>query len=237
MKKNKMLRIASVMLVLALITTCVISGTFAKYVTTEAKKDTARVAKWGVGITLDGDSVFNTTYGTLVASSNTEKVVAPGTSNTTGNSIVLSGTPEVAFDLTFALEDVTDLKVASGTTFADKTTVTLNNTTGKFEHPDYTTPADYYPVVFTLSGKINGTDIPTKTGTLTQLASDFADYKVTVPVGANLSNAADNTITLTWSWDAEGHDKEDTYLGDQAAAGTDLKVAYTLKVTATQKVA
>ena len=46
MKTNKFLRIASVLLIAVLLTTCVISGTFAKYVSTASGSDTASVAKW-----------------------------------------------------------------------------------------------------------------------------------------------------------------------------------------------
>ena len=47
MRKNRMMRLASVLLVLCLLTTSVISGTFAKYVTTVGGRDEARVARWG----------------------------------------------------------------------------------------------------------------------------------------------------------------------------------------------
>ena len=50
MKKNRMMRVASALLVAVLLTTCAISGTFAKYVTTESGSDFARVAKWGVNV-------------------------------------------------------------------------------------------------------------------------------------------------------------------------------------------
>ena len=48
--KNRFLRLASGLFVLCLITTSVISGTYAKYVTGDNGNDTARVAKWGVEI-------------------------------------------------------------------------------------------------------------------------------------------------------------------------------------------
>lgn len=50
MKKNKIMRIASVLLVAVILTTCAISGTFAKYVTSGSGSDTARVAKFGVTV-------------------------------------------------------------------------------------------------------------------------------------------------------------------------------------------
>ena len=46
MKKNNVMRIASALLVAVLLTTCAISGTFAKYTTSADGTATARVAKW-----------------------------------------------------------------------------------------------------------------------------------------------------------------------------------------------
>ena len=54
MKKNKMMRLASAMMVLTLMSTSVISGTFAKYVTKGEATDKARVAKWGVEVIVEG---------------------------------------------------------------------------------------------------------------------------------------------------------------------------------------
>ena len=87
MKKNKMMRIASVLLVAVILTTCAISGTFAKYVTSGNGSDNARVAKFGVTLTGTADT-FKETYAkddntfTLEANTvvSTEDVVAPGTS-------------------------------------------------------------------------------------------------------------------------------------------------------------
>ena len=61
MKKNKMMRIASILMVAVLVSTCAVSGTFAKYVTSDSGKDTARVAKWGISILASGD-LFAETY-------------------------------------------------------------------------------------------------------------------------------------------------------------------------------
>ena len=55
MKKNVMMRVASALLVAVLMTTCAISGTFAKYTSTQTDSDTARVAKWD--IKLNGKSI------------------------------------------------------------------------------------------------------------------------------------------------------------------------------------
>lgn len=61
MKKNKMMRLASWLMVLTLLTTCIISGTFAKYVTSDSAGDTARVAQWGVVASISG-SLFGEHY-------------------------------------------------------------------------------------------------------------------------------------------------------------------------------
>jgi len=86
MKKNRMMRLASVLLVLVLLTTSVISGTFAKYVTTVSNEDSARVARWGftgenadIAIT----DLFTTAYDstTDASVSSDVDVIAPGTGN------------------------------------------------------------------------------------------------------------------------------------------------------------
>ncbi|MBR4020578.1 MAG: hypothetical protein IKI99_04625 [Firmicutes bacterium] len=93
MRKNKMMRLASCLLVAVLLTTSMISGTFAKYVTEASGTDTARVAKFDVNTTvatidLFGESkIYDTkdadyTAGiadTDVLQSGDEGVIAPGT--------------------------------------------------------------------------------------------------------------------------------------------------------------
>lgn len=97
MKKNKMMRIASVLLVAVLLSTCAVSGTFAKYTTTATTSDTARVAKWDIDFDAnDGGTnktfefnLFDTIKDTDGTSSETDvknntsdgkTVIAPGTS-------------------------------------------------------------------------------------------------------------------------------------------------------------
>lgn len=61
MKKNKVMRIASILMVAALVSTCAISGTFAKYVTGDSADDAARVAKFGVTVLASG-ALYSDTY-------------------------------------------------------------------------------------------------------------------------------------------------------------------------------
>lgn len=100
MKKNRMMRLASILLVCVLLSTSVISGTFAKYISTASASDTARVAKWeilytngeneSVDITGTNETIvfdlFNTvkeadtfTSETDVKDGNTTTIIAPGT--------------------------------------------------------------------------------------------------------------------------------------------------------------
>lgn len=118
MRKNKMMRAASALLVAVLLTTSTISGTFAKYVTQDSASDTARVAKWGVELQVIGN-LFGEAYidniveeketGVKVQSVNVidtanqaddEDVVAPGTQNTEGFTFSINGRPEVAGEIT-----------------------------------------------------------------------------------------------------------------------------------------
>ncbi len=56
--KNKMMRIASILMVAVLLTVCAVSSTFAKYVTSVNVGDAARVAKWGIVITAENTDLF-----------------------------------------------------------------------------------------------------------------------------------------------------------------------------------
>lgn len=241
MKKNRFIKLASGLLVLCLLTTCVIGATLAKYTTAKDTQDSARVAKWGVRISAAANSAFATEYnkqdagytGTLsVKSSSSEKVVAPGTSGSAAQ-FSISGTPEVAVRLSFALTVVNEVKLTAGTyTNTDGATVTL--------------AGDYMPVKFTLSD--GSTDLAT--GTLGQIADYLNTHPVDYAPGTNLSTTVP-TYTLSWAWAfnvSTDADKADTILGDLAAGVTGIKkgssdiaasdystnVSYTLTITATQ---
>ena len=111
MKKNRMMRLASILLVCVLLTTSVISGTFAKYTSTASASDTARVAKWGWGSTTISIDLFDDTYDGTVDSADDANVIAPGTKKT-GKLIwtpAASFAPEVDYTLSFAIDNTTDI--------------------------------------------------------------------------------------------------------------------------------
>jgi hypothetical protein len=133
MKKNKTMRLASVLLVMTLLTTSIISGTLAKYTSTGSASDTARVAKWGVTVSASG-TLFGSKYANGVSSIPTTletpsaisvegknssgeavEVVAPGTQSAdTGFTFGITGTPEVDNTVSAVIE-AKDIYLKEGT--------------------------------------------------------------------------------------------------------------------------
>lgn len=110
MKKNKMMRLASWLLVLTLLTTCIISGTFAKYVTSDDAEDTARVAKWGVTTTISG-ALFGEHYNAFSEAESSNQISADYTGSVdatdaltkdTGKHIVAPGTKSDAMKISIS---------------------------------------------------------------------------------------------------------------------------------------
>lgn len=219
MKKNTMMRIASVLLVVVLLTTSVISGTFAKYITSDDANDSARVAKFGVVVTAAG-SLFeksyvdapeaNETTATVVAKDSTD-VVAPGTNNADNAfKFSITGQPEV------------DVKVDVVVTEADKDVFLKAGTYEKLTTGDaddqYVLADDYYPVKYTL--KHMGTAVAgAENVTLAKLKTALESISVAnVPAKTDLS-AIFGDYEISWKWDFGENDDADTILGD-IAAGT-----------------
>lgn len=232
-KSNKLMRVSGVLLVLTLITSCFVGGTFAKYVSEGKGDDTARVAKWGVEVKVKGDG-FKTEYGkddvnssirgSTVISSSENKVVAPGTKGTFGG-IKITGKPEVAVQI--------------------KTTADV-----KFENWDVEDQF-YCPMVFTIGEtEINGLDYSKNTAggansfaaAIKKAIQDATSKEI--EAGTNLSEIGED-ITYSWEWPFEGatgtgcnqSDELDTKLGNNAAdadSGNDPKVTIEVKTTVTQ---
>lgn len=232
MEKNRMMRLASALLILTLLTTCMISGTFAKYTTQATGEDTARVAKWGVTVSTHTD-LFATSYtntndnsGTVtVKSEGADKLVAPGTTGT-GLGVTSEGTPEVSYEMK----------------------IKLDNTTAEMPSLKYRpaggTEASYEPVKFSV---LNGTTPLKENLTLADLKALFdgtkAIYKYDVGtkkyyVDSNGDGTIDSTssdtcpnIQIKWKWQFETgtddttkafNDKLDTILGKLAFGVADL---------------
>lgn len=217
MKKNKIMRIAAGLLVAVILTTCAISGTFAKYVTSTPGSDSARVAKFGVTVTGNADT-FKETYAkdnmgfTLDANTvvSTEDVVAPGTGGSMA-AFTLSGTPEVAVNVAF---------------------------TGALELGDKwvdSTSAYYCPIEITVSGNtFKGTDFTSADLFEAAVNDEIANYSKDYAANTNLSTIGADAPAISWAWAFEGNDIKDTYLGDQAAAGNAATISLSVTATVTQ---
>ncbi|MBE6968387.1 MAG: hypothetical protein E7444_08130 [Ruminococcaceae bacterium] len=209
MKKNVMMRAASVLLIMVLLTSSVISGTFAKYVTSASGTDSARVAEFGVRIDAQGE-MFTDTYKGVEAgwtSANTvdgqgEDVVAPGTE---GNmvSMKLTGSPEVAVRVNY-----------EATNFSLKNWTLYDGT-------------EYCPVVFTINTVTYGTedtDATNKYATVAELETAIKNaimnYSKEYAPNTNLSGVGADSLAISWSWEFSVNstkDAKDTILGDKAA--------------------
>ncbi|MBQ1520485.1 MAG: hypothetical protein IIZ56_03315, partial [Clostridia bacterium] len=176
MKKNWITKVAVLMLALVMVTSCFVGSTFAKYDTRAEGQDNARVAKWGVLVSVAGNA-FATEYaaedeaytedgGTLaVKASNEDQVVAPGTSSEeVGDELVASvkGTPEVATRYILEGKAVKDVVLPAGT-YTDYTHL-VKADDGSYGYTDkFTLAKDYAPVKWnlTIEGKGQTLDVAT----------------------------------------------------------------------------
>ena len=251
MKKNKMMRLASAMLMMTLLTTSVISGTFAKYVTSDTATDTARVAKFGVTVTAGG-YLFDETYKAAdddgpggdgdvasmtvvsVGKADTAKkdnVVAPGTKNDDGITFTISGTPEVDVKLEIKVESDQDI-------FLAKKTGLPKMTTGKNDDT-FDNTSKYEPIKYTLlQKKSDDTDFAVVSGAekvnLSTLSTKLESFTEDYDANTNLA-AEVGTLKIIWEWDfgtAGTYDDQDTLLGDLAAieAGESVTLVPTVEL-------
>ena len=234
-KKNWTMRAAVLMLALVLITSCFVGGTFAKYVTGKSGTDSARVAKFGVTVTANGD-VFakeyatndQTVVGTIAKSvfSTDSKLVAPGTtSNGDFVAATITGTPEVAVRVSYKL-DIASLQLEN-----------WKDGDGKF----------YCPLVFKIktpegNQAIIGTEYTSADHMKAALVNAVQSYTKDYAPGTVLSDQAADTLAISWEWPFEtgtednrpANNIRDTFLGDGAAAGRAATVSLTLATTVTQ---
>ncbi len=209
MKKNKIMRLASVLLVAVILSVCAISGTFAKYTTSGTATDTARVAKWGVTITgvSDGSNeLFKNNYDDTVVSQS-DALVAPGTSGTF-TKFVVTGTPEVKCET----------KYTATVTFGGKWVSDSSNTY-------------YCPIVVKVNDvAVDTTGITSTTAYASAIEDAIEKASATYAVGETVK--ADIKIEWSWAFDAASagaNDAADTYLA--GLSGSDVPTI-TVKVDA-----
>lgn len=197
MKKNKLMRVACALLVVTLLSTCVISGTFAKYVAQGSARNTVQVAKWSIEY--------------------------KGEKDTAATQLAVNGsTPTVSFDLFSTVldsdgsseTDVAQGKIAPGTKGAFKFTVeNKSEVTAKVSFAVTETKGNI-PLTF----KVNGA---TGTSLKKLMESEAATSRLDMP-GAE--GASKKVYTVEWEWPFEredgAKDSEDTSLGIAADKDT-----------------
>lgn len=241
MKKTKLMRAALLLLVLTLITSCFVGGTFAKYTTHDQATNWAHIAKFGVKIggtnmfaheyladadatDANGNKIINSVVSQF-SDANDKKnypnkyyVVAPGTKGDLGK-VTVEGTPEVAVNVKFEL---------------------LNGSFnyGYWNIGNNDADADFYcPLIFKIKNGTNPevtVDGSLYTGKPTEMdkaLKNAINRSVNYAPGTDISDA----ISITWEWPFNVDDTKDTALGDKSAKdwlGT--KVCLNVDVTVTQ---
>lgn len=207
MKKIKTMRIASILLIAVLMTTCAISGTFAKYVTDATGSDSARVAKWGVSINAGGAMFAKSENGTTVTNTvlSENNVVAPGMSGTMA-AIEVSGTPEVAVNISHTA------------------TVTI---TGWMLGQEF-----YCPIVVTVDNTaINGLDYNSADEFARKIKEAIDGHSKDYTAGTTLTDA--DNVDVSWSWAFNGTGNQ-TDAKDTLVADVEATIEISIKTTVAQ---
>ncbi|MGN1044105.1 MAG: hypothetical protein ACI4PR_04870 [Acutalibacteraceae bacterium] len=220
-----MMRVASALFVSVLLSTCAISNTFAKYVSTGSSENSARVAKWGVTVTgtsdmfakeyAANDSSFTLETNTVVSTDDNTDVVAPGTGGTMTN-FTIAGTPEVAVRVNF------EGKLELGDKWVD-------------ENSNY-----YCPIEITVGTEtFNGNSYASAEKFENAVEGEIATFSEDYAANTDLSDISANALSISWAWAFEDNDDvnkdvKDTYLGDQAATGKAATISLNVTATVTQ---
>lgn len=243
-KKHWTLRAAGLLFALVLITSCFVGGTFAKYVTSGYGHESARVAKFGVTMSVATDTAFKKTYATdnspvsttitnSVESSGSENLVAPGTKGSDFVVLSISGKPEVAVNVKIAAEGFDVFLKASD--YPDLTTAAAGDT--------FTLGNDYHPITYTL--RKTGAAAPVVTGKLDDIIDYLNGLSDNYPAKTDLTSTI-GEYKLSWEWKFNDNtiankDQADTLLGAITAGssnvtgtpGTDYQTGIGLTLTAT----
>ena len=207
MKKMKFMRIAAVMLILCLASTCAISGTFAKYTTEASAYDSARVAKWGLGTVAEMDitDLFQTAYTGDNGMAAAQDAIAPGTTNSADFKFVANNvTPEVAYRITV---DVSGSQISNG----------IKNNSAITWKLDGGADLDWDGLMAAIKA-------------LSGDASGVKEYAAGTAIPAGLNTAH----TISWNWNFENGttgNATDTDLGNDAVANT---VQVSIRIVAEQ---
>jgi len=222
MKKNWFLRIGLISLVLALATTCLLGGTFAKYTTTVSGSDSIQVAKFAFKAT-DVDGIELENDGAVINLFDDAKTDATGTVQTGMFAPGVYGTFSIVLDNTGSDVDVVindASEVAITLSASDEAAFDLNTAFIKFvvsyepigEEPAYGAVASLNDLAAAVEAAIE---------------LDEGDY---------IEKGLDVTIYVAYIW-AGATGAVDTAIGNFAAGQTDLSITMSISIVADQKMA
>lgn len=220
MKKNWFLRIGLISLVLALATTCLLGGTFAKYTTTVSGSDSIQVAKFAFKATdVDGIELAGAEIN-LFADAKTD---ATGTVQTGMFAPGVYGTFSIVLDNTGSDVDVVindDSEVTIILSASDEAAFDPNTKFIKFV-------VSYEPI---------GED-PTygAVASLNELAA-AVEAAIELDEGDYIEKGSDVTIYVAYIWEG-ATDAVDSAIGDFAAAHDPLTITMDITIIADQKIA
>lgn len=209
MKKEKVLVVFAILVLILATTMLTISNTSAKYITSANGTDSARVAHWNINTTNNIKDLFASSYTNVTPGSEEQGVIAPGTSGT--YSFTIDGDVETAYTLSI---------IASGSDEVNGAVSDYNPIKYSFTKPNTGDNKESKPTITTdnmtfeeLKSAINGID----------------DGKQVHKAGS----LSGDTYTIGWTWELDGNDEKDTLLGNLVSKG-DKTISLSVNIVATQ---
>ena len=213
MKNNIMMKIAMVLLATVMITSCAVSGTFARYTSTATGSSTARIASWdfkvgGTKVSTNNltFNLFNTVFDTNgsaatndadVSDGDTPAVIAPGTWG--------------YFDI--VLKNDSEVTARYSIAFSQSKTNASNGLNIKY-------------LIST------GNTLPAANSSW---VSDIASLNIAASNSTVMAMDATKTIRVFWKWDfSGGNNSQETTLGENAGGANVPSIRVTATVTASQ---
>ena len=185
MKKEKILVLFAILVLILATIMLIISNTSAKYVTSANGTDSARVAHWNINTTNNIKDLFASSYMNVAPGSEEQGVIAPGTSGT--YSFTINGDVETSYTLSI---------IASG---SDEVNGAVS---------------DYNPIKYSFT-KPNTGDNKESNSTVTTENMTFEELKSAIngiDDGKQVHNAGSlsgDTYTIGWTWELDENDEKD----------------------------
>ena len=229
-KKNVFTKLGIATLGAAMLSVCAVSGTYAKYTSSVAATDTARVAYWGFGQNTAKLELFKNAYAidsgsidgnmSVKSSQESEKVIAPGTKNECQLSFAYTSSangavtaPEVAYNFSVTIEVTGEYgQIDNNSSFV--WTIKQGETEQATEYNSVEQFKAALQSILVSADAVDGS----KTYKPGELPEFFKDSSKKLYVG--------------WEWKFDnGNDKADTQLGSQT---TLADISVEIGITATQ---